>query len=106
MLARIQAPARAAPGEIVTVRLLIQHPMETGYRFNEDGSRVPYNVVSRLTCRYDGNVVFDARMSSGIAANPLLQFTVRASRSDDLVFEWRDDAGETGRLTHTLTVGG
>ncbi len=104
MLARIQAPARAARDEVVTVRLLIAHPMETGFRYKEDGSRVPYNVVDKLVCRYDGKTVFEATMSSGIAANPLLQFCVRATATADLVFEWRDESGEQGRLVHRLTV--
>ena len=37
MTARIQLPVRARRGEVIEIRLLIQHAMETGYRYDEGG---------------------------------------------------------------------
>ena len=105
-LARIQVPPSAAAGEIVTIRVAVQHPMETGFRFNDTGGRIPKNVIHTLTCRYNGQEVFRAEMGSGIAANPYLQFHVRAAATGELEFEWVDDAGERGSERATLTVKG
>ena len=96
MDARIVVPARVARNEPFEVRLQIRHPMETGYRTDDSGKAIPRNVVRDVTCRYDGELVFSARLSSGIAANPYLRFFVTARASGDLVFEWVDDNGARG----------
>jgi sulfur-oxidizing protein SoxZ len=106
MLARIQIPAEAKRGELIAVRIAIQHPMETGFRFDMMGRPIPKNVVNTLTCTYNGVEVFRAEMGSGISANPYLQFYTRAVASGELVFEWADDAGERGSERVKITVSG
>ena len=95
-LARIQVPAETKRGEVMTVRVAVQHPMETGFRYDNMGRPIPKNVINTLVCKYNGAEVFRAEMGSGIAANPYLQFHVRAQASGELVFDWVDDAGERG----------
>ena len=96
MLARVQVPAEAKRGELIAVRVAIQHPMETGFRYDNMGRAIPKNVVNTLTCRYNGVEVFRAETGSGISANPYLQFYTRAVASGELVFEWVDDTGARG----------
>jgi len=102
--ARVNVPAEVARGKPFEVRILIRHPMETGYRTDDAGRRIPRNVVSSLTCRYDGETVFAARMGPGIAANPYLRFFVTARESGQLTFEWIDDAGVGGSERVAVTV--
>ena len=104
MVARIQVPKDAKRGEVIGIRLLIQHPMETGYRLGADGAKVPKNVIRTLVCKYNGVEVFRAKMSPGIAANPYLQFPIVAAESGELEFTWVDDAGQQGRATEPITV--
>ena len=104
MLARVQVPAEAKRGELIAVRVAIQHPMETGFRYDNMGRAIPKNVVNTLTCRYNGVEVFRAEMGSGISANPYLQFYTRAVASGELVFEWVDDAGARGSERATIQV--
>jgi sulfur-oxidizing protein SoxZ len=106
MLARIQVPSEVKRGELFAVRLAIQHPMETGFRYDHMGRVIPKNVVNTLTCRYNGVEVFRAEMGSGISANPYLQFYTRAEASGELVFDWVDDAGERGSERVAITVTG
>jgi sulfur-oxidizing protein SoxZ len=106
MIARIQVPTEAKRGELMTIRVAIQHPMETGFRYDHMGRVIPKNVVNTLTCRYNGVGVFRAEMGSGISANPYLQFYTRAVASGELVFKWVDDAGERGTDRAALTVTG
>lgn len=103
-VSRIQVPKQAKRGELIAVRIAIQHPMETGFRFDHGGRPIPKNVVNTLTCRYNGAEVFRAEMGSGISANPYLQFYTRAADSGELVFEWIDDAGERGSERVAITV--
>lgn len=103
-VSRIQVPKQVRRGELILVRIAIQHPMETGFRFDHGGRPIPKNVVNTLTCRYNGAEVFRAEMGSGISANPYLQFYTRARESGELVFEWIDDAGERGAERVAITV--
>ena len=105
-LARIQLPAVAKRGEVFEVRIAIQHPMETGFRFDLSGRAIPKNVINRLVCRYNGAEVFRAEMGSGVAANPYLQFCTVAEASGEMVFEWIDDSGNRGMEHAAISVTG
>jgi sulfur-oxidizing protein SoxZ len=104
IVARILVPPRAKRGEVVEVRIAIQHPMETGFRMDNNGKVIPKNTVSNLVCRYNGAEVFRAEMGSGIAANPYLQFYFMAQESGNVEFEWSDDAGEKGSARSAIVV--
>jgi len=104
MVARVQVPKQAKRGEVIRVRLLIQHPMETGYRLDADGKKVPKNVIRSLVCKYNGVEVFRAKMSPGIAANPFLEFPTLATESGELEFAWLDDAGVAGSVRQAISV--
>lgn len=104
MLSRVQVPAQARRGDIIPVRIAIQHPMETGYRPDNFGRRIAKNVINTLTCRYNGVEVFRAEMGSGVSANPQLQFYVRAESSGEMVFDWVDDSGQRGNERVSITV--
>ena len=104
MVARVQLPQAAKRGEVIEIRIAIQHPMETGFRFDLMGKVVPKNVINSLRVRYNGAEVFRAELGSGIAANPYLQFYTVAEASGEFVFEWVDDAGERGSETAAVAV--
>lgn len=104
MLARVAVPQTAKRGEEIEVRIAIQHPMETGFRFEASGAAVPKNVINSFVCRFEGEEVFRAELGSGIAANPYLQFTAIVERSGIFSFDWIDDAGESGSTTSSIAV--
>jgi sulfur-oxidizing protein SoxZ len=104
MLARIQVPSQARRGEVMTIRISIQHAMETGYRLDDFGRAYPKNVIHTLSCHYWGKEVFRAEMGSGIAANPYFEFYVLADQSGELRFEWQDDSGVGGAERATVQV--
>ena len=104
MVARVQLPPRAKRGEIIEVRIAIQHPMETGFRYDNMGKAIPKNVVNSLRVRYNGTEIFRAEMGSGIAANPYLQFYCVAEASGEFDFEWVDDNGDRGTERAAITV--
>jgi sulfur-oxidizing protein SoxZ len=104
MVARIRVPQDAKRGDVIRIAVLVQHPMETGYRLDADGKKVPKNVIRSLVCRYDGVEVFRAQLSPGIAANPFLEFPTIAVASGELEFTWVDDAGVHGSAKQAITV--
>lgn len=103
--ALIHMPATARAGDIVEIRALIAHPMESGYRAGADGRTVPQDVIRSFTCTYDGEQVFAAELHPAISANPYIAFFTRATVSATLEFTWRGDHGftQTERLTLTVT---
>lgn len=103
-VARLLVPPQAKRGEIVEVRIAIQHPMETGFRMDNNGRVVPKNTISNLVCRYNGAEVFRAEMGSGIAANPYLQFYFMARESGKVELSWTDDAGASGAASAAIVV--
>ena len=103
-LIRMQWPERIAAGDVVKVRLLVQHPMDTGYLQDLLGKLVPRNVITLLTCTLGSQEVFRVEPSSGIAANPLFEFFVRATETAEMRVEWVDDRGNRGEFRQTMAV--
>lgn len=91
--ARIRMPAKARAGEIVEIRALVFHPMESGFRPDNVGRPIPRHIVEHFVCTVAGEEVFRARFHPGIAANPFTSFSVVATTSAELVFTWTDDRG-------------
>jgi sulfur-oxidizing protein SoxZ len=103
-LARLRVPDSAKAGEVVEVRLLIQHDMETGFRRDVEGRAVPMNVITEVRARYGGDEVFRAELGSGISAHPYLAFHVRAVKPGEIRVEWVDTAGVRGSASAMLNV--
>lgn len=102
--ALITLPPTVRAGEVIEIRTLIAHPMETGHRADGQGGMVPRRILRRFACRLDGQPVFAADLHAAIAANPLIAFPLRAQRSGTLEFVWEGDEGFSHRQTATLQV--
>ena len=100
----INFPARAKRGEIIEIKTLIQHPMETGYRLDNKGVAIPRDIISRFTCAYNGDEVFRAELYPAISANPFIAFSIIATESGELVFSWIDDNGQIQSEIRQITV--
>ena len=101
---RISMPATARRGDIIDIKTLIQHDMETGWRRDAEGKAVPRDIITRFRVTYDGVGIFAADTFPGVAANPFLAFTTVATETADLVFTWTDLGGATTTETRKLTV--
>ena len=101
---RIKVPQTAAKGEIVEIKTLISHKMETGLRKDKDGKVIPREIINKFTCTFNDKLVFSADWHPAISANPYMAFNLRASESGTLNFTWHDDTGETYSKSANLTV--
>lgn len=104
--ARVSMPAEAKKGEIIDIKALIRHPMETGYRVDSVGKPIPRHIVQRFSVTYAGEEVFSMDLTQGVAANPFIAFSTIATQTGELVFTWEDDLGEVVTVSKTLTVTG
>ena len=100
----LQTPATARRGEVIEIRVLIQHPMETGFRVGTVGEVLPRDIIRRFACTWDGEPVFAATLHPAIAANPYLAFTARAEASGTLEFTWSGDNGFAQTETRRVVV--
>ena len=100
----INSPARAKRGEVIEIKTLIAHPMETGYRVRPTGAAIPRDIINRFTCTYNGEEVFRADLHPAIAANPFIAFFTVATESGELALSWTDDHGETQTEVRQITV--
>ena len=102
--AMVSVPDTAARDEIVEVKILISHPMETGFRTGSDGSRIPRDIIHSLRCIYNGEEVFRTEIFPAIAANPYFAFYLRATESGDVTLIWADEQGQEFAETKEITV--
>jgi sulfur-oxidizing protein SoxZ len=100
----INLPAQAKRGEVVEIKTLIAHPMETGYRLGPTGVAIPRDIINRFVCTYNGEEVFRAELFPAIAANPFVAFFTVATESGEIVFSWTDDHGQTQTEVRQITV--
>ncbi len=103
---RIAIPEEVRAGEPFEVKTLITHPMETGRRPDAFGNPIAQNLITTFSCHLDGQLVFQADLDTGIAANPYLSFFVSAERNGTLEFRWSGQRGFDVRETRTLRVTG
>jgi sulfur-oxidizing protein SoxZ len=101
---RVQVPSAAASGEVFSVKTLISHPMETGLRYNDQGNVIPRKIINKFICRHRGLVVFSVDLHEAMAANPFIEFYLRATESGRIEFVWEEDGGGVYVLEHQLTV--
>jgi len=102
--ALIHVPPRAKRGDVVEIKTLISHPMESGYRVGTNGTTIPRDIITLFTCAYNGDEIFRAELSPAIAANPFLSFFAVATVSGTLEFRWIGDNGFSATETAAITV--
>ncbi|MAM60306.1 thiosulfate oxidation carrier complex protein SoxZ [Maritimibacter sp. UBA3975] len=91
---RVKSPKSASAGEVVTLKTLISHPMESGQRKDSDGNTIPRSIINRFTCELNGNMVVDVTLEPAISTNPYFEFEARVDEAGEFKFTWYDDDGD------------
>jgi sulfur-oxidizing protein SoxZ len=100
----VSVPPRARRCEVIEIRTLAGHVMETGFRRTQLGELVPRDIITRFTCTYNGVEVFSAELHPAVAANPFIAFTTVATESGTLEFRWSGDNGYSATQAASITV--
>jgi sulfur-oxidizing protein SoxZ len=101
---RVRLPDQAQTGEIIEVKALITHVMETGNRKDSEGKPIPRNIIHTFTAHYDGALVFKAELGPSISANPYLSFYLKVPGPGELMVSWKDDDGGETVERYSLNV--
>jgi sulfur-oxidizing protein SoxZ len=90
---KIRVPKTAKKGEIIEIKTLMPHIMESGQRKDKDGKTIPRKIINKFVAELDGKPVFSTTLEPAIAANPYLQFYAKVEASGTFKFSWTDDDG-------------
>jgi sulfur-oxidizing protein SoxZ len=101
---RVRVPGTAKAGEIIEIKTLISHEMESGQRKDAQGNTIPRRIINKFTAAFDGQPVFTADWHPAISANPYQSFFFRAAKSGEFTFTWKDDDGSEYVSKNKLTV--
>ena len=101
---RIKLPASAKVGEVIEIKTLVSHVMETGQRKDPDGKAIPRNIINAFSAKFAGAEVFSAELHPGISANPYLAFFMKVPGPGEFEFTWVEDGGNTIVDKETLNV--
>ncbi len=102
--ALINVPKKAKRGDIIEIKTLMSHIMETGYRHTATGEMVPRDIITSFACRYNGIEIFRADLFPAIAANPFISFFTVATESGKFEFEWIGDRGFAETASASISV--
>jgi sulfur-oxidizing protein SoxZ len=102
--ALINVPAKAKRGDIIEIKTLMSHIMETGYRHLASGEIVPRDIVTSFACRFNGKEIFRADLFPAIATNPFITFFTTVTESGKFEFEWIGDRGLSETASASITV--
>lgn len=101
---RIKLPDNARPGEVIEVKTLITHVMETGNRKDKYGKHIPRDIINTFVAKFGDKEVFRAVLGPGISANPYISFQMRVPGPGVFEFAWTDDHDVTTVATTPLNV--
>ncbi|TBN38357.1 thiosulfate oxidation carrier complex protein SoxZ [Paracoccus subflavus] len=90
---RVRVPKTATKDEVITIKTLISHPMESGQRKDKDGNLIPRSIINRFTAEFNGQMVLDTTLEPAISTNPYLEFDAKVPETGEFKFTWYDDDG-------------
>ncbi|MFC6687764.1 thiosulfate oxidation carrier complex protein SoxZ [Jhaorihella thermophila] len=101
---RVKVPKSAAAGDVITIKTLISHKMESGLRKDKQGNPIPRQIINRFTCDFNGQNVIDITLEPAISTNPYIQFSAKVPEAGEFVFKWFDDDGSVYEERKTIAV--
>ena len=99
---RVRVPAKVKKGDVVQIKTLISHAMESGQRKNELDQKLRRKIINRFVCTLNGKLVFSADLHPAISSDPYLVFDVRVMESGTFEFAWTDDDGSVYTKTANI----
>jgi sulfur-oxidizing protein SoxZ len=102
---RVKVPKTAAAGDVVTIKALISHEMESGQRKGEDGNLIPRKIINRFTCDFNGMNVVDVTIAPGLSSNPYFEFDAKVDAAGEFKFTWYDDDGSIYEDAKPIAIG-
>ena len=97
-------PKSASAGEVITIKTLISHKMESGQRKDDDGNVIPRSIINRFTCDFNGENVIEVVLEPAISTNPYLEFEALVPEAGEFKFTWYDDDGSIYETSKKIAI--
>jgi sulfur-oxidizing protein SoxZ len=94
----------AKKGDVIEVKSLVSHVMESGQRRDASGKVIPRKIINKFTAELNGKTIFAADIEPAVSANPYMQFKFKAQESGTIRFTWTDDDGTKITAEEKITV--
>ncbi|MFT6451857.1 MAG: sulfur-oxidizing protein SoxZ [Halocynthiibacter sp.] len=101
---RVRVPGTAAAGDVIVIKTLISHPMESGQRKGSDGNPIPRSIINRFLCTFNGETVIDVTIEPAVSTNPFIEFEAKVPASGEFKFTWYDDDGSVYEDAKSIEV--
>lgn len=101
---RVKVPKSAKAGEVITIKTLISHPMESGQRKDKSGNPIPRSIINRFTCDFNGENVIDVKLEPAVSTNPYVEFEAKVPEAGTFKFMWYDDDGSVYETEKEISV--
>ena len=102
---RVKVPKKAKVGDVVTIKTLISHPMETGLRKDrKTGELIPRKIINKFVATFEGEEVISVDIEPAVSANPYFQFDMKVPGPGKLHFAWTDDDGTVYEIDKSIKV--
>ena len=103
---RVKIPESVVAGEVITIKTLVSHRMESGQRQDEEGNPIPRDIINRFEATFNGERVFAIDIDPAISANPYFEFSARIEEAGTFTLTWTDDAGEVIEYSQDVALDG
>lgn len=101
---RIKVPKEASKGEVITIKTLISHKMESGQRKDAEGKIIPRSIINRFTCDLNGVNVVDVTIEPAVSTNPYFEFDAKVDAAGEFKFTWYDDDGSVYEDSQPIAI--
>ena len=102
---RVKVPKSATAGDVIIIKTLISHIMESSQRKDSDGNKIPQSIINTFSCDFNGQNVINVKLHGAISTNPYFQFKATVTESGEFTFTWNDDDGSVYTETKSISVG-
>lgn len=102
---RVKVPKSAEAGDVITIKTLISHKMESGQRKDGDGNVIPRSIINRFTCDFNGENVIDVTIEPAVSTNPYFEFEAKVPEAGEFKFTWYDDDGSVYEESKSIAIG-
>ncbi len=100
---RIRVPRKAKVGDIVEIKSMLSHKMESGRRKDKKtGKLIPRKIINKLAVTFNGKPVFSADIHPSVSANPYFAFNFKVPGPGDMEFAWTEDGGKITKAKKTI----
>lgn len=101
---RVKVPKTAAAGEIITIKVLISHPMESGQRKDKQGEIIPRQIINKFVATFNGQEVISIDIDPAVSSNPFFEFEAAVPEAGEFMFTWLDDDGSVYETSKSVAI--